>query len=877
MQTPKTIYRADYRPLDFNITHVNMSFNILDEEVEVITQYKVKKSASAQGNQLYFNGKNFIFQWLKLNNETLNSDQFKINDDSLVFETNLEEFELCIGTKLFPYKNHSLMGLYRSGEILCTQCEAEGFRNITYAFDRPDNLAIYTVDIEADINQYPYLLANGNRKKTEQLSDGRHRVYWEDPFPKPSYLFALVAGNFDCLKDTYQTKSGKTVQLEIYTDPGNLDKSHFAMESLKKSMQWDEDVFDLECDLDHYMIVAVDAFNFGAMENKGLNIFNSKYVLANADAATDRDFYSIESIIGHEYFHNWTGNRVTCRDWFQLTLKEGLTVFRDQEFSADMNSRAVQRIHDVKVLMDKQFPEDAGPFAHAIRPDSFIEINNFYTATVYDKGAEVIRMLQTILGRDDFIMGVKHYLKKFDSQAVTTDDFIQAMFENTDKDPELFLRWYSTPGTPHIQALESFNGNEFKIEFTQKNEKAKNFDFLEVPLAIKTFSKIGEPVLIDDFDVDGNHQIEIRQNEKMLILKDKKVSLKYKTDEDLVISLNRNFSAPIILDQNISIEKRNLLALHDDDPYVRWKSTQDVYTLVVKRYLESSRKDYDSSDLEMILNIQNAVFENTKFDDYFKSLCLNLPTEIEVNESLDQYRVDDVSKALLELKKLISEKFYTIYLDKIEKINQKTDGIWNITQMGARQFQHSMMNIVFTDERITDDWIMSFYQQAKNLTQQTMVINLCNKYNLGVQEKINQSFYDQWNQNQIVIDYWMMAKALHPTERVFDRLKAIESSAVFDLKLPNKCRAVFNSFTNHNLCQFHRLDGKGYDYIVSKIKEVDRLNPYISASLAKHFQMIDRLDQARKKLVTDKLKNLVENEELSKDAFEVISKLLHNM
>ncbi|MDP6204568.1 MAG: aminopeptidase N, partial [SAR324 cluster bacterium] len=608
----RTIYRKNYTPPNYRVTEIGLEFKLFENETIVQSKLKIESLEKdlVKPNPLVLDGEQLELLEIKLDGTTLQSQQYQIETSSLTIPSVPESFDLEIKVRIHPEKNTSLEGLYRSGTMFCTQCEAEGFRRITYFPDRPDVMARYKTRIEADSERYPVLLSNGNLLQTEDLEDGRHAAVWEDPFPKPSYLFAMVAGNLECLEDRFTTQSGREVLLKIYVEPGNLERTHHAMRSLKESMEWDERRFGREYDLDLFMIVAVDDFNAGAMENKGLNIFNSRLVLASPETATDRDYNLVQGVIAHEYFHNWTGNRVTCRDWFQLSLKEGLTVFRDQEFSADMNSRAVQRISDVNLLRSHQFPEDAGPMSHPVRPDSYQEINNFYTLTVYEKGAEVIRMMHTLLGEEGFRKGMDLYFERHDGQAVTCEDFVSALEDANDFNLKQFRRWYSQSGTPKLEIEGNYN-QELKT-FTLKVKQScpdtpgqNGFGQRHKPETKSAFQKEAFllPFKIGLLDEDGNplplkmEGKSINGKQQTLVLSEMEQEFVF---EDLtkkpIPSLLRHFSAPVDLHYNYSDEELALISSKDSDEFNRWEAGQQ---LMLRSFL-SQLKNYKENKAIML-------------------------------------------------------------------------------------------------------------------------------------------------------------------------------------------------------------------------------------------------------------------------------------
>jgi aminopeptidase N len=579
--TPKAIYLKDYKKPDYYVEQVHLDIKIHDGHTIVDSKidFIINEEVAGSDPKLVLDGELLKLKSIAIDGQKLSEDAYEVFEEKLEIKKVPHKFTCEITVEIDPDNNKALEGLYKSGDIYCTQMESQGFRKLTYYLDRPDVLAKFTTRVEANKKQFPILLSNGNKIDSGELDGGRHFTIWEDPFKKPAYLFAVVAGDLGLVKGTYKTISGREVALEIYVDKGNEDKCDWAMRSLKESMRWDEQRFDLEYDLDIYMIVAVDAFNMGAMENKGLNIFNSHYVLAKKETATDSDFIGVEAVIGHEYFHNWTGNRVTCRDWFQLTLKEGLTVFRDQEFTSDLNSRSVKRIDDVRGLRGHQFPEDEGPMSHPIRPESYIEINNFYTSTVYEKGAEIIRMIHTIIGEENFQKGMKLYFERHDGDAVTTEDFLAAMSDASGEDLTLFQNWYKQNGTPRIKVTKTFANGKVKIDFEQSVNKGDKLT-LHMPFKFAGINAVGEEVKAD-----------------FIHLKEKKTSIDFDSKEDVALSLNRGFTTPVHIDYEYTDNELYNLMAHDSDEFSRWDATQKLYERTIFTLREANQKEQDPKSL----------------------------------------------------------------------------------------------------------------------------------------------------------------------------------------------------------------------------------------------------------------------------------------
>jgi len=623
---PQVKYRHDYRAPDYTITDIDLDFD-LDAQTTVVTAVSQVKRLGAEGAELVLNGEDLTLISLKINGQDW--PNYQLREGKLVIKGLPEAFELKIVNEIHPAKNTALEGLYLSGEALCTQCEAEGFRHITYYLDRPDVLARFTTRIVADKALYPYLLSNGNRVDGGELEGGRHWIKWQDPFPKPCYLFAVVAGDFDVLRDNFITRSGRDIALEIFVDRGNLDRADWAMESLKQSMKWDETRFNLEYDLDIFMIVAVDFFNMGAMENKGLNVFNSKYVLAKAETATDKDYLGIEAVIGHEYFHNWTGNRVTCRDWFQLSLKEGLTVFRDQEFSSDLGSRSVNRIDNVRVMRGAQFAEDASPMAHPIRPEKVIEMNNFYTLTVYEKGSEVIRMLHTLLGEQQFQAGVALYFERHDGSAATCDDFVQAMEDASNVDLSLFRRWYSQSGTPILTVRDDYDVEKQTYTLTVSQKTPATPDQTEklplhIPLDIELYDSQGGVIELKQGGQKVSNVLNVTEAEQTFVFED----VAYQP----IPSLLREFSAPVKLDYKYGDHQLTFLMKHASNDFSRWDSAQSLLAIYIRLNVARHQQKQPLSLPLHVADAFRAVLLDENVDPALAAQILTLPSENEIAE-----------------------------------------------------------------------------------------------------------------------------------------------------------------------------------------------------------------------------------------------------
>ncbi|EQC44068.1 membrane alanyl aminopeptidase [Bacteriovorax sp. BSW11_IV] len=872
--TPSTIHLKDYTPVDYKFETVYLTFEL--HNTNTLVHSKIEVEPLKKGSDLVLDGEELKLEWIKVNGQEFTS--FAKKDDTLVL-SNLptENFTLEILVEINPEANKALDGLYKSGGIFCTQNEAQGFRRITYFQDRPDSLSKFTTKMIADKKEYPVLLSNGNPIESGDLADGKHFAVWEDPFYKPCYLYALVAGDLALVQDSYTTGSGRKIDLRIYIDKGNEDKCDHAMESLKKSMKWDEDRFGLEYDLDIYMIVAVDSFNMGAMENKGLNIFNSAYVLANQQTATDKDFYGIESVIGHEYFHNWTGNRVTCRDWFQLTLKEGLTVYRDQEFSSDMNSRVVDRIQGVQALRSRQFSEDAGPNAHPIKPKSYIEINNFYTATIYEKGAEVIRMYETLLGRDGFRKGMDKYFELHDGQAVTTEDFLNAMsVANGNYDFSQFKLWYDQAGTPKVVAKYNYDSSkkEFSITFTQSipdTPGQTNKLPMLIPMKLGLLNASGKDMALTLVDASSQPQIA----EGIVLLTKKEETFTFKNIDVLpVVSLNRNFSAPINLESDNSKEDLAFLMAHDSDSFNRYEAAQEFATQMMLDLVAKAQKAEKLSVDPLFEKAYGKIIEDNSIDNMFKALALTLPgqgTLHQRQEVIDYKATHAVCEFVLNsLASTYEREFAKIYSDLA---TEKPFSV-SAAAMGERSLKNlalSMLMQIGTEETVA--MAEGQFYNATNMTDEAKALQLLVHNEAQGADKAVKSFYDKWSSQTLVYQKLLGILGGNPSDSVYDKVLEMEQDKHYDRTVPNIVRALYGSFAA-NYTQFNHESGRGYKLVANKILELDKQNPQIASRFATLFKDYKRLPSNLKELAKVELTRIVETEGLSKNVFEIVSKTL---
>ena len=868
---------SEYLPPSYSIEKVDLKFE-LSETATIVTATMVgHKNADSedQNSMLKLNGENQRLVSLKLNETFLNNDDFELDGGVLTFKVSANDFQVIVVSEINPSDNKALEGLYLSDGIFCTQCEPEGFRRITFFPDRPDILSIYTTTIIADKGNYPILLSNGNVIGAGNLSGGRHFMIWHDPFPKPSYLFALVGGNLDCLEDSFTTKSGRLVTLKILVEPGNKPKSYFAMECLKKAMKWDEDRFGLEYDLDLFMIVAVSHFNMGAMENKGLNIFNSRYILADNLTATDSDFQRIEEIIAHEYFHNWTGNRVTCRDWFQLSLKEGLTVFRDQEYTSDMYSRGLKRINDVKLLRAVQFPEDASPTSHPVRPDAYVEINNFYTPTVYEKGAEIIRLIHTFLGEENFQKGMKLYVSRYDGQAVTCEDFLSAMQDASNKDLSLFKRWYSQSGTPelNVDINQDAQSNNLHITFDQETQPtADQVKKKPLPLIIEIglLDRKGRPCLLNIKGDTGNGAFS-----KKLEISKKQTSFTFENIKTPVVpSILRNFSSPIKLLRTSSEEELQVLMRYELDPYVRWDAFQTCAFSLIEELVEKKESNEKTSIDSGYGEAIKTLLLDKNIESALKAEFIKIPTEREIAEKFDIINVEAIHKSRQTLCKLLARKLKLTFEEVYYKARDahSLDDLSN-KAMGARLLANTVLEFLVKNE--DHQSINLAFEQAVNTNSMTMVIgglSALNNIDSSQRREALSHFYKKWQDDPLELDKWFSFYATCTLPNAEGDVLSLVQHSKFDITNPNRVRSLLNNFATNNPLHFHNNKGSGYQLISDNIIHIDRFNPQLAARLVLPLTRWQKHNSHQKGLMIDNLQKIKAENSLSNDVDEIVSK-----
>jgi aminopeptidase N len=875
----QTIYLKDYRAPAYLVETVALHVELAPTQTRVraTLQLSVNPESSEERPSLSLYGRQLKLLSIKLDNRDLTVDEYEVDSEGLTVSTVPESFLLETLVEINPEANTALEGLYRASEIFCTQCEAQGFRKITFYPDRPDVMARFTVTLVGDRETNPVLLANGNLIDSGDLDNGLHYATFEDPFPKPSYLFAMVAGRLTAINDSFVTMSGRKVSLQIYVEERNRYKCDHAMLSLKNAMRWDEEAFGLEYDLDEYKVVAVDDFNMGAMENKGLNVFNSKYVLAKPETATDVDFQGIEGVIGHEYFHNWTGNRVTCRDWFQLSLKEGLTVFRDQEFSADMGSRAVKRIGEVRLLRNFQFPEDAGPMSHPVRPESYIEINNFYTSTVYNKGAEVIRMYQTLLGKEGFQRGMQLYFERHDGQAVTTDDFLAAMADATTTDLTQFRRWYSQAGTPVLDIEGCYDdvAKEFHLTVRQScpdtpGQSAKQ-PFL-IPLQVGLLGPDGNDLPLqlagEGGSQTGSRTIKLTEAEQAFTF----VNLPVKP----VPSLLRDFSAPVKAHYPYNRKELAFLFARDSDAFNRWEAGQRLATDVL---LEMVDHIGDKSSVEVPEEFVTAfriALQGKDADSALLALALTLPGEMELAETMGVADPGAIHEARQLLRKTLAVQLQKDFMTVLGSMQD--DGLYTLTPeaIGRRSLKNLCLGyLALIDAPDIHKDCFDRFADADNMTDRMAALTCLVHNRLPGWEEALAAFYHQFEMDPLVVDKWFTLQATSPQPETISEIESLMEHPAFTMRNPNRVRSLVGAFAQGNPARFHDLSGAGYAFLADRVIELDALNPQVAARLISPLSRWRRYDRERQSLMKEQLERIQRQEKLSPDVGEIVQKSLN--
>ncbi len=865
--TPQTIYRKDYTPYSHVLESVALRFE-LDEDRTVVTS-TLRLRARGDERRIRLDGHDLELLSVAVDGRLLQSDEYRLDDESLSLELP-PACELTITSACEPIANTALEGLYVSSGNFCTQCEAEGFRRITYFPDRPDVLSVFTTTIVGEKKKLPQLLSNGNRIETGELDDGKHYAVWHDPIPKPCYLFALVAGDLACVRDRFTTMSGREVAIEFYVQHGNENKCEHAVESLKRAMRWDEEKYGREYDLELYMVVAVDDFNMGAMENKGLNVFNSKFVLARPESATDTDFVNIEGVIGHEYFHNWSGNRVTCRDWFQLSLKEGFTVLRDQQFTADMTSSAVKRIDDVRMLRAHQFPEDAGPMAHPVRPDAYVEINNFYTLTVYEKGAEVVRMLHTLLGERGFRKGSDLYFERHDGGAVTCDDFVDAMEAANGADLSHFRRWYAQSGTPRISMRREYDAENKRYTLHLKQHTPATADQAEksplhIPLKLALLDAQGQELplrLVDESAAAGSERVlDFVEAEQAFVFED--------IPAEPVPSLLRGFSAPVILEHDYSDDELAFLMGHESDSFNRWEAGQQLALRVIQRLLLDAREGREWSLDGGLAEAFGRTLGDASLDPALAAEALSLPDEGYIASFESPADPQAIHAVRRFLRRALAERFHDELQARYHALADNGPYTTDAAAMARRRLRNSCLGYL----SLVDGGQLAEAQfaEAHNMSDALAALTaLVDNGHAGAEAAL-EAFYDSWRHDMLVLDKWFSVQASSGMPDTLEKVKALREHPDFLLSNPNRVRSLIGAFANANPARFHAADGGGYRLLADMVLALDSRNPQLAARLVNPLIKWQRFDEARQGLMRGELQRILDAGP-SRDVFEIVSK-----
>ncbi|MEN8169504.1 MAG: aminopeptidase N [Pseudomonadota bacterium] len=885
--TPAPIYRKDYTPFSHDVESVALHFEL--EGSRTTVRSTLKLSARGEQRTLRLDGSELELISIELDGRILSADEYQLDEESLTLQTP-QQCELVITTAVGPAANTALEGLYLSSGNFCTQCEAEGFRRITFYPDRPDVLSIFTTTIVAEQKAFPQLLANGNRIEsgvlppgtpeyrpsmdiTGELEDGRHYAVWHDPFPKPCYLFALVAGDLACVRDSFTTVSGREVAIEFYVQHGNENKTEHAVASLQRAMAWDEQKYGREYDLDLYMVVAVDDFNMGAMENKGLNVFNSKFVLARPESATDTDFVNIEAVIGHEYFHNWSGNRVTCRDWFQLSLKEGFTVLRDQQFTADMTSSAVKRIDDVRMLRAHQFPEDAGPMAHPVRPDSFVEINNFYTLTIYEKGAEVVRMLHTLLGEEGFRKGCDLYFERHDGSAVTCDDFIVAMEEVNGVELQQFRRWYAQAGTPRITMSRKYDQQDQRYTITLKQQTPATPGQeeklpLHIPLKLSLLDSEGKALPLR-LQGEGGAAATVRvfdftRKEQQFVFED--------VVAEPTPSLLRGFSAPVILNHDYSDSELAFLMGHETDAFNRWEAGQQLALRIMQRLLADKREGRELSLDEALAEAFGQTLNDEQLDPALAAEALSLPDEAYVAECENPADPQAIHTVRQFLRRALAERFRDALQQRYGSLN--TGGCYRLDAdaMASRRLRNTCL--AYLSLLDSGEYAQQQFATAHNMTDSMAALDALVDNGHSQATAALEAFYDSWHHDMLVLDKWFSVQARSGMPDTLQRVEQLLGHPDFLISNPNRVRSLISAFTAANPARFHDSDGGGYRLLADKVIELNSRNPQLASRLLGPLTRWRGLTENYQQLMRTELQRILDSGDLSRDVYEVVTKSL---
>ena len=874
---PAYTWLKDYAVPPFLVDEVDLGFELDEEQTLVRATLKIRRNpAAAPAADLILDGGDLDTRAVRIDGETVSGNRIEIAAGTLTIRDAPDAFVLDTEVRIRPGENKALSGLYTSSGNLCTQCESQGFRKITWFPDRPDVMARYRTRIIADPERYPVMLSNGNDVDRGALDDGRRYVVWEDPFPKPSYLFALVAGQLDCVEDTFTTRSGREVALRIYVQAHNISQCGHAMSSLKRAMRWDEDVYGLEYDLDIYMIVAVDDFNFGAMENKGLNVFNTQLVLAHPEMATDTDFTNVESVIAHEYFHNWTGNRVTCRDWFQLSLKEGLTVFRDQEFSADMGSRAVKRMQDVRRLRTFQFAEDAGPMAHAVRPDKYIEITNFYTTTIYNKGAEVIRMMHTLLGDEKFKAGVKLYFKRHDGQAITTDDFVAAMETASGMDLGQFRRWYTQAGTPVLTARGAYDAarSQYVIEIDQHTSPTPDQPEklpLHIPVRLALLGEHGGNLALhcEEAGLSG-------ESEAMLDIREPHHTFRFlNIPARPVASIARGFSAPIKVEIERADSEFTFLIANETDPFNRWDAAREYSTRLMMKMIEARAAGADLAlPDEFVLAMRTLLLDDT-LDPAFAAEALALAPESDLADRMEIIAIEAIHDVRNMVRATLARRLEDAFTHAFEANRSRGPYRFNAEETGRRSLKNLCLGYLMElDNPAVQSSCRRQFDTAHNMTDTLAALGCFANMPGAQRDEPLASFYERWKGEPLVLNKWFSLQATSRLPQTLERVRELVGHPAFEITNPNRVYSVIGAFCRANQRWFHDASGEGYRFLSEQVLTIDAFNPQVAARIlgaASHWR---RLDPKRSALLHSEIERIRATPKLSKDCYEVATKFL---
>jgi len=873
--TPQTIYLKDYQVPEFLIDKTSLVFDLQDEYCRVSSTLSIRRnpeSSQSSGPLFLHGGMELDLQQVQVDNQIVTEKDYRRTDEGLVINQVPDSCVIRIEVLIKPHLNTTMMGLYKSRTMYCTQCEAEGFRNITFYLDRPDVMSEFTTKLIADKQQFPILLSNGNAIDQGELEGNRHFATWHDPFKKPAYLFALVAGNLSVVEDSFTTCTNREILLQIFVEEKDLNKCDHAMLSLKNSMRWDEQVYGREYDLNRFMIVAVDDFNMGAMENKGLNIFNTSAVLANPKTTTDAAFQRVEGIVAHEYFHNWSGNRVTCRDWFQLSLKEGFTVYRDSQFSADMNSPVVKRIEDVVYLRTHQFAEDAGPMSHPVQPDAYMEINNFYTLTVYEKGAEVVGMIHSLLGDTKFRQGSDLYFSRHDGQAVTIEEFVAAMEEVSSIDLKQFRRWYKQSGTPQVDVQSHYDreAKTYSLSFNQScpvtpGQSNKQPFYIPIKLGL-----VGP---------DGNDLPLNQQGDQSIVfsLYEQNQTLVFENiQQPPVPSLLRGFSAPIKLNYEYSSDELAHLMANDSDGFNRWDAGQKLSLKVLNQLIEDAKADRDLVMDQQLIGVFDALLSDHSLDPAMVNLMLQLPSEAQLHEQAETIYVESIHRAREFARQSIAKALQDKLIETYQRLTEKQDYAPEAEQIGKRALRNCVLGYLMEVKSVGPELAWQQFNNARNMTDKAAALSAlvncktADSYTL----KALKAFEIDYAEETLAMNLWLQIQATSKLINGLDRVKALMSHPAFSINNPNKARSLLGAFCSANPINFHNNDGSGYGFLQEQIIALNALNPQVAARLVTPLTRWKKLPEPNRQLMRDALQQIANHPGLVKDIQEIVTKSL---